>query len=152
MATKLKTRRRSKPRGATAVEFAIVAPIFFMLVFGLFEFSRLMMLYNSAQNAAFEGARASVAYRGTPQAAIERAESVMEAIGAKAYNITVKQKKTNVECAVEVPFDQNAFVTPWFAEGYNIRVKCSLNCEEIRAGQEREIKNENLAVDHINPP
>ncbi len=31
-------------RGATVVELAVVTPIFFLLVFGLVEFSRMLMI------------------------------------------------------------------------------------------------------------
>ena len=44
-------------RGATAVEFAIVAPILFLVVFGLVEFSRYMMLRQIAITSTREGSR-----------------------------------------------------------------------------------------------
>ena len=42
-----------------AVEFAVVAPVFFLLVFGLFEFGRLVMVQQALTNAAREGCRAA---------------------------------------------------------------------------------------------
>ena len=48
------------PKGVAAVEFAIVAPIFFMLVFALIEFARMMMVQQSLTNAAREGCRTAV--------------------------------------------------------------------------------------------
>ena len=44
-------------RGAAAVEFAIVATIFFMLVFGIIDFGFAFHSWNNAVNAAREGAR-----------------------------------------------------------------------------------------------
>lgn len=49
-----RTRRR---RGAAAVEFAIVAPIMLLAVFGLIEFGRMIMVKQSVTNAAREGCR-----------------------------------------------------------------------------------------------
>ncbi len=46
--------------GVAAVEFAFVAPIFFMLVFALIEFSRMMMVQQALTNAAREGCRTAV--------------------------------------------------------------------------------------------
>ena len=43
--------------GAAAVEFAIVAPIFFLLALGLIEIGRMVMLQHSMTNAAREGCR-----------------------------------------------------------------------------------------------
>lgn len=44
-------------RGATLVEFAIAAPIFFLAVFGIIEFSRLLWTHNALADAARQGAR-----------------------------------------------------------------------------------------------
>jgi Flp pilus assembly protein TadG len=46
-------------RGAVAVEFAMVAPLFLFLVFGLFEFGRMLMLHQALTNATREGCRAA---------------------------------------------------------------------------------------------
>ena len=43
--------------GAAAVEFAIVAPVFFLLALGLIEIGRMVMLQHSMTNAAREGCR-----------------------------------------------------------------------------------------------
>jgi Flp pilus assembly protein TadG len=52
--------RRSDRRGAAAVEFALVAPIFFLLVLGMVEFGRMVMVQQVLTNAAREGARVAV--------------------------------------------------------------------------------------------
>lgn len=44
-------------RGAAAVEFALVASAFFMLLFGVVELARLMYLWNAAAEATRLGAR-----------------------------------------------------------------------------------------------
>ena len=46
--------------GAAALEFAIVAPLFFLLVMGLFEFGRMMMVQEILTNGVREGARKAV--------------------------------------------------------------------------------------------
>jgi Flp pilus assembly protein TadG len=46
--------------GAAAVEFAIVAPVFFLLVFGMIEYGRMVMVQQVITNAAREGARVGV--------------------------------------------------------------------------------------------
>jgi Flp pilus assembly protein TadG len=45
-------------RGAAMVEFAVVAPIFFLMVLGMIEFGRAMMVQALLTNAAQQGARA----------------------------------------------------------------------------------------------
>ncbi|MCH8311023.1 MAG: pilus assembly protein, partial [Chloroflexi bacterium] len=53
------SRRRdvARRRGATAVEFAMVAPILFVFIFALIEFGRIVMVQHTVVNAAREGCR-----------------------------------------------------------------------------------------------
>jgi Flp pilus assembly protein TadG len=51
---------RKKRRGAAVVEFAIVAPVFFLLVFGMIEYGRMVMVQQILTNASREGARVAV--------------------------------------------------------------------------------------------
>ncbi len=47
-------------RAAAAVEFAIVAPVFFLLVLGMIEYGRMVMVQQVITNASREGARQAV--------------------------------------------------------------------------------------------
>ena len=58
MSAPRKTRRRR--RGAAAVEFALVAPIFLTMVLGIVEFGRVVMVQQILTNASREGARLGV--------------------------------------------------------------------------------------------
>lgn len=58
--TKNVRRRQSNRRGAAAVEFAIVATVFFMFVFAIFEIGRLVMLQQIMGEACRQGARRAI--------------------------------------------------------------------------------------------
>lgn len=51
---------RKNRRGAAAVEFAVVATLFFLLVFGMIEFGRMVMVQQIITNGSREGARIAV--------------------------------------------------------------------------------------------
>ena len=51
---------RRNRQGAAVVEFAIVAPVFFLLVFGMIEYGRMVMVQQVITNASREGARVGV--------------------------------------------------------------------------------------------
>ena len=51
---------RKKRRGAAVVEFAVVLPVFFLLVFGMIEFGRMVMVQQVLTNASREAARIGV--------------------------------------------------------------------------------------------
>jgi hypothetical protein len=60
------TRRNRGDRGATLVEFAIVAPLLFLLLLGVIEFGFVFNNYQSVRQGSREGARqAVVAQLGT---------------------------------------------------------------------------------------
>jgi len=58
-ASELKYRHSRARRGTASVEFALVAPVFFLVVFGLIENGRMLMLQHAMTNAAREGCRAA---------------------------------------------------------------------------------------------
>lgn len=63
--------KSKKRRGAAVAEFAIVAPIFILLVFGMIEFGRAVMVQQVLVNASREGARLAV-LDGTTVSQIEQ--------------------------------------------------------------------------------
>ena len=52
--------RRQPGRGQTLVEFALIIPLFVLLLFGIVDFGRAVLAYNSISNAAREGARTAI--------------------------------------------------------------------------------------------
>ncbi|HEY1187224.1 MAG TPA: TadE family protein, partial [Gemmata sp.] len=57
LATRL---RRTRRRGITVVESALVLSVFLMLLFGMFEYCRFLMVLHVTNNACREGARYAV--------------------------------------------------------------------------------------------
>ena len=53
-------RRTSAERGASAVEFALVLPLLFLIIAGIIDLGRLMFYSAITTNVAREGARAAV--------------------------------------------------------------------------------------------
>jgi Flp pilus assembly protein TadG len=70
-------KRRSGVRGAAAVEFAIVLPLFLTLVLGTIDYGYYFFVSEVVTNAAREGARAGSVVDPSDQAlAVSEAESV----------------------------------------------------------------------------
>ena len=52
-----------RERGQAMVEFALVLPIFLLVLLGVFDFGRAIYAYNDVANAAREGARTAIIYQ-----------------------------------------------------------------------------------------
>jgi Flp pilus assembly protein TadG len=53
---------RVRRRGSVVVETGVILPLFLMLLLGIFEYGRFVMVRNLADNAAREGARDAVVH------------------------------------------------------------------------------------------
>jgi hypothetical protein len=58
---------RRRGRGQALVEFALVAPLFFILIFGIIEAARFTFYYEILNHAAREGARYAIVHGGNAQ-------------------------------------------------------------------------------------
>lgn len=77
-------------RGAAAVELAVAGPIFLMLIFGIIEFGRGMMVNNMVTTAAHEGARMAVLNGSTNSEVVSSIHAFMNStLGVSPSNVTV---------------------------------------------------------------
>ena len=124
--TKLATRRR----GAAAVEFAIVAPIFFMLVIASLEFGRVNIIRHTADQAAYEAARHAMVPGATAAEATAKANSMLKVIGARDAKIKiVGPTDKTVTVTIDVPMASNGWITPKFSKTKTIRATSTLKTE-----------------------
>ena len=65
-------KNRTGERGATMAEFAIIAVVFFMIIFGIIEFGRLFYTHNALTDAARRGARYAVMHTKTDIACVKK--------------------------------------------------------------------------------
>lgn len=56
---------RKGEQGTTMAEFAVIAAVFFMIIFGIIEFGRLLYTHNALTDAARRGARYAVLHHET---------------------------------------------------------------------------------------
>jgi Flp pilus assembly protein TadG len=68
--SRLWRRLRKSERGTAVVEFALIAPVLFVLVIGVMDFSRALNYYNDLTQLAGQGARAAAINRNPDETAI----------------------------------------------------------------------------------
>ncbi len=60
------THRPGRSRGQSLVEFALIIPIFLLLLVSIFDLGRAVFAYNTLTNAAREGARMAIVNQDVP--------------------------------------------------------------------------------------
>lgn len=113
-------------RGAAAVEFAVVAPVFFLMIFGMLEFGRMVMVQQVLTNASREGARVAVLDGATNSEVVDAVEAYLTGgqIDASAATVTVDPEDPAsagygeaVTVTVSVAFGDVSWLSaPFFAE------------------------------------
>ena len=131
-------RRRDTRQGATAAEFAIVAPIFFLFIVVSFEFGRLNIIRHTADNAAYEAARHGMVPGATAAEAIARANSILNIVGTRGAQVTIDPTTLGpdteeVTVAVDIPLAQNGWIAPRFTGSHTMHAESTLKTE--RTGQ-----------------
>ena len=128
-----RTRRSPKRLGAAAVEFALTAPILFMLLFAALEFGRVNMIRETVSNAAYEAARTCIVPGATNAEGVDAADRIIRSIGVRDAKIqiqpsTITDTTPSVTATVTVPYNTNLWMPPfYFADG-----SASTTCTLIR--------------------
>ncbi len=122
--------------GVTVVEFALIAPIVFLLFFSSIEFSRANMLRHAIETAAYEGCRAAIIPGATAQNAIDGANKILTANSAKNGTVTVSpgvitNSTQTVTVTVTLPLNENTWVAPNFFLGRSLTTSISMKREYL---------------------
>jgi len=84
-----RTTRHGRPgRGQALVEFALIIPIFLVIMVGIFDLGRAVFAYNTLTNAAREGARIAIVNQYKPTI-IERAKQQTAIVELDDPSVTV---------------------------------------------------------------
>lgn len=113
-----------KRRGVAAVEFAIVAPVFFLLIIGIVEIGRAMMVQQVLINASRVGARRAITLSSTEQAVIDVVEEYAAGVGVDGVTVGVSPNPAtaaagaSITVDVEIGYNQVSWLpAPWFMGG-----------------------------------
>ncbi|QDU38971.1 TadE-like protein [Maioricimonas rarisocia] len=130
-------RRAANPRsGATIVEFAITAPVLFLVFFGMIEFARFNMVRHGMDSAVYEGARRGIVPGATEDDVKAKAEEVLGALSMTSVTVTVDpeeitEETTSVTVNVSVPIGSNSWVVPKYFDGVTMSRSCTLKRESL---------------------
>jgi Flp pilus assembly protein TadG len=111
---RLRERRRRGERGAALVEFAILAPLLFLLLFGIMEAAWAFSDLLDVRHAAREGARVAAVNSAEPgEVACERMKVGLQATGSVTVT-TPAQLGDNVTLTVTANHTTLTSIIPFF--------------------------------------
>jgi Flp pilus assembly protein TadG len=127
-------KNRTNRRGATAVEFALTAPLFFLFLLAAFEFGWLNVLRHTADNAAYEAARTVMVPGATVEEAKTKANNLLGIVGARSATITVTPEvltpeTDQVTVAIDIPMNKNGLIVPRFTSATTLHSSSTLRTE-----------------------
>ena len=116
---------RKKRLAAAAVEFAVVAPVFLLMVFGMIEYGRMVMVYQVITNASREGARVAVLDGASTASVTSAVNSYMTSAMITGQTVTVSPNPPTsaaygdpVTVTVSIPFSQVSWLpSPMYLGG-----------------------------------
>ncbi len=129
-------RQKSSQRGAVAVEFALVAPLFFLLLFSALEFMRAQNVIHTADNAAYEGARRGIVPGSSAANVRATSESILRTVGIRSATITITPPTIEIDTRtvkvdVDVPMNANGFLNPVLFRNRTVKSTMTMTREEF---------------------
>jgi Flp pilus assembly protein TadG len=137
----MRHKNRSTVRtGAAAVEFAIVAPLLFMIVFGIIEFGRMIMVQQILTNASREGARRAIIEDATHAEVELLVSNYLSNASVSGATVTVAPNDLSnlgfgdpVTVTVAVPFDDVSWAgSAWFLGGSMLQANTIMQGERLQ--------------------
>lgn len=130
------SRTRSQRFGGVAVEFAMVAPIFFLVLFGGIEFASIHVTQCAMENAAFEAARHGIIPGATADGCRQSAQNILDVTRIQVYEVDVQPTVLDptvdeVTVTVRVPMiPENKFGISAFLSGDSLVKSITLPRED----------------------
>lgn len=122
------------------VEFAVVAPLFFLLIFGMIEFGRMVMVQQVITNASREGARIGVLDGASTSDVTTAVNNYLQSASIQGATVSVTPNPPSsagygapVTVTVSVTFNQVSWLpSPMFLGGQSLSAATVMRRETIQ--------------------
>jgi Flp pilus assembly protein TadG len=129
-----KGNRRGRRRGAALVEFAVVAPLMFLMFFLFIEFDRYIFVRDAMEEAARSGARTAILKDATLDDVQANVAAILAVAGVDGYSVAVTpelsssfQQGDMITVTVSVDYEDVSWLPSMrFLGDKSISVACSL--------------------------
>jgi Flp pilus assembly protein TadG len=129
-------RRRWNRRGASATEFAVVAPVFFLMIVGFIEFGRALMVQQVLVNASRVGAREAITTSATTTGVTTAVQQYTSSVAVPSVSVSVSPNPataapgSTITVTTSVPFSSVSWMaSPWFLGGKTLSATSKMRKE-----------------------
>ena len=124
-------------KGAAAVEFALVAPLLFLVLFGIVEIGRLFMVQQMLTNCSREGARRAILESSTETEVKTVVNDYLTGSSVSGATVTVSPSDLSslglgdpVTVKISVPFEDVSWLpSPWLLGGRTLSAQSVMRTE-----------------------
>ena len=134
----MRASRSRNRRGVAAVEFAVVSPFLILLVFGIIECGRAIMVQQVLTNASREGTRRAVLEEVTTSEVTTVVSDYLANGSITGATVTVSPTPLTsagfgdpVTVTVSVPYDQVSWIPPWFMGGRTLSASTQMHADRL---------------------
>jgi Flp pilus assembly protein TadG len=118
-------------RGVAAIEFAMTAPILFLLLYAALELGHANMVLNAVEAACYEGARMGIVPGASTADCTTAAQRILDVSNIRGSTITVTPNNLNtntdsVSVRISLPYTGTAVIPPTFTRLLSINRQCEL--------------------------
>lgn len=128
--------RGARRRGIAATEFAIVAPVFFLMVIGFIEFGRALMVQQVLINASRVGARMASTTGATSSGVQSAVQSYTSSVAVPGVTVLISPDPataaagTTITVTTTVPFGSVSWLSsPWFLDSKTLTASSQMRKE-----------------------
>jgi Flp pilus assembly protein TadG len=131
-----RTTKKLRRCGAAATEFAIVAPVFFMMVIGFIEIGRALMVQQVLINASRVGARMASTTGSTTAGVQSAVQDYTTSVAVPSVTVAVSPNPSSatagtvITVTTSVGFDSVSWMSsPWFMGGKTLTASSKMRKE-----------------------
>jgi Flp pilus assembly protein TadG len=124
--------------GASATEFAVVAPVFFLMIIGFIEFGRALMVQQVLVNASRVGAREAITTTATTTGVTTAVQNYTSGVAVPGVSVDVSPNPataapgTTITVTTTVPFNTVSWMaSPWFLSGKTLTATSKMRKEGL---------------------
>jgi Flp pilus assembly protein TadG len=132
----MKSSRFNQRAGAALAEFAVVMPILFLVFAAMIEIGRMLLLQQTADTAAYEGARHAMVSGADAEEGLVEAKRLLKQANIKDAKVAIDpteivEDTPTISVRVSIPLSKNCWFFKAWSDGHSVTSEVTLLSERV---------------------